>query len=119
MTDNKSFNKFKAGQSLHHRPRHTYVKICFEFKRFSKIGKFESAICTGVRLVPGSDFVLGLRLKVSVRAFVNKKQRTRNQHDTDAFLSHHAQLVSPKTAGHSIFGHPSDIKGGIIRTDPS
>ena len=25
------------------------------------------------------------------------------------FMSHHAQLLSPKTAGHSIFGPPSDI----------
>ena len=63
-------------------------------------------------------FVLGLGLKVSVSA-VNKKPRTRNLHDTDAILSHHAQLFSPKTAAHSIFGPPSDILGGIIRTDPS
>ena len=47
--------------------------------------------------------MLGLGLKVSVSA-VNKKPRTRNKHDT---------------AGHSIFGPPSDILGGIIRTDPS
>ena len=52
--------------------------------------------------------MLGLGLKVSVRA-VNKKPRPRN---------HHAQLFSPKTAGHSIFGPPSDILEGIIRTDP-
>ena len=68
------------------------------------------------RLVPGLDFVLGLGLKLSVRA-VNKKPRTRNRHDTDAFLSHLAQLFSPKTAGHSIFGPPSDIMGVI--SDPS
>ena len=53
--------------------------------------------------------MLGLGLKVSVRA-LNKKPRTRNQHDTAVF---------PKSAGHSIFGPPSDILGGIIRTDPS
>ena len=42
--------------------------------------------------------MLGLGLKVSVRA-VNKKSETRNQHDTDAFLSHHVQLFFPQTAG--------------------
>ena len=67
-------------------------------------------VCTGARLVPSSDCVLGLGLKVSVRA-VNKKPRTRNQHATDAFLSHNAQLFFPKTALHSIFGPPSDILG--------
>ena len=54
--------------------------------------------------------VRNLGLKVSVRA-VTKKPRTRNQHDTDAFLSNHAKLFSPKTAGHSIFGPPFDILG--------
>ena len=54
--------------------------------------------------------MLGLGLNVSNRA-VNKKPRTRNQHDTDAFLSQQAQLFSPETAGHSIIGPPSDIPG--------
>ena len=50
-------------------PRHTYdIYIWFEF---------EWVVCTGARLFPGSDFVLGLGLKVSVNA-VNKKPRTRN-----------------------------------------
>ena len=53
-------------------PHHTYVIYMVE--RLSKISRL---VCTGVRLVPGSDFVLGLGLKVSVRA-VNKKHRTRN-----------------------------------------
>ena len=35
------------------------------------------------------------------------------------FLSLYDQLFSPKTAGHSIFGPPCDIIGGIISTDPS
>ena len=34
-------------------------------------------MCTGAKLVPGSDCVLGLGLKVIVSA-VNKKPRTRN-----------------------------------------
>ena len=35
------------------------------------------------------------------------------------FMSLYDQLLSPKTAGHSIFGPPCDIIGGIISTDPS
>ena len=50
---------------------------------------------------PGSDFELGLKVSVKVRT-LNQKPRTRNQHD---------QLFSPKTAGHSIFGPPSDYRG--------
>ena len=59
--------------------RHTYViYIWFIFERLlSKISRFEWVVCTGAKLVPGSDFVLGLGLKVSVSA-VNKKPRTRN-----------------------------------------
>ena len=30
----------------------------------SKISRFEWVVCTGARLVPGSDFVLGLRVSV-------------------------------------------------------
>ena len=55
-------------------------------------------------------FCVRLGLKVSVRA-VNMTQMH--------FLSHHAQLFSPKTAGHSIIGPPSDILEFFIRTDPS
>ena len=74
-----TFKRLKTGQSLHHMPRHTYdIYIWFKFERLlSKISRFEWVVCTGARLVPGSDFVLGLGLKVSVNA-VNKKPRTRN-----------------------------------------
>ena len=51
--------------------------IWFKFERLSKISRFEWVVCTGARLVPGSDFVSGLGLKVNVSA-VNKKPRTRN-----------------------------------------
>ena len=75
-----TFNRLKTGQSLHHMPRQTCViYIRFKLERLlSKISRFEWVVlCTGARLVPGSDCVLGLGLKVSVSA-VNKKPRTRN-----------------------------------------
>ena len=70
-----TFKRLKTGQSLRYMPRHTY--IWFKFESLSKISRFEWVVCTVARLVPGSDFVLGLGLKVSVRG-VNKKPRTRN-----------------------------------------
>ena len=73
------FQKIKnRTKSTSHAP--SYVRnICiwFKFERLSKISRFEWVVCNGARLVPGSDFVLWLGLKVSVRA-VNKKPRTRN-----------------------------------------
>ena len=73
-----TFKRLQTGQSLHHMPRQTYViYIRFKLERsLGKISRFEwVALCTGARLVLGSDCVVGLGLKVSA---VNKKPRTRN-----------------------------------------
>ena len=61
-------------QRKKHRP---YYKYGLFERLLSKISRFEWVVCAGARLVPGSDFVLGLGLNVSVNA-VNKKPRTRN-----------------------------------------
>ena len=69
--------KIKTGKVYITCPVTRTLYIWFKFERLSKISRFEWVVCTGARLVPGSDFVLWLGLKISVRA-VNKKPRTRN-----------------------------------------